>query len=101
MRRLKRNLGSEEKKTAGWLTTFNDLVTLLMVFFVLMFTMSTIDTKKIQDFQYAMQSGLGILETGKKLDISVKRTQPVDDMSHIRTQAEGEIRKAAINPAAN
>ena len=90
MRRLKRNLGSEEKKTAGWLTTFNDLVTLLMVFFVLMFTMSTIDTKKIQDFQYAMQSGLGILETGKKLDISVKRTQPVDDMSHIRTQAEGE-----------
>jgi len=90
LRRLQCNRESEEKKLTGWLTTFNDLVTLLMVFFVLLFTMSTIDTRKIQDFQYAMQSGLGILETGKKVDISVKRTQPVDDMSHIRTQAEGE-----------
>jgi chemotaxis protein MotB len=81
----------EGDKRAGWLTTFNDLVTLLMVFFVLLFTMSTIDTKKMQDFQYALQSGLGILETGNKVAISVKRTQPVDDMSHIMTQAEGEL----------
>jgi chemotaxis protein MotB len=83
----------EGDKRAGWLTTFNDLVTLLMVFFVLLFTMSTIDTKKMQDFQYALQSGLGILETGNKVAISVKRTQPVDDMSHIMTQAEGELNK--------
>jgi chemotaxis protein MotB len=64
-----------------------------MVFFVLLFTMSTIDTRKMQDFQYALQSGLGILETGKKVAISVKKTQPVDDMSHIMTQAEGEHNK--------
>ena len=90
MRRPPRNLENEGKKSAGWLTTFNDLVTLLMVFFVLLFTMSTIDTRKMQDFQYALQSGLGILETGKKVAVSMKRTQPVDDMSHIMTQAEGE-----------
>ncbi|MGD2036882.1 MAG: OmpA family protein [Desulfobacterales bacterium] len=90
MRRLRHNRGNEEKKSAGWLTTFNDLVTLLMVFFVLLFTMSTIDTRKMQDFQYALQSGLGIMETGNKVAISVKKTQPVDDMSHIMTQAEGE-----------
>jgi chemotaxis protein MotB len=93
LRRLHRNLNDEGAKKANWLTTFNDLVTLLMVFFVLLFTMSTIDTKKMQDFQYALQSGLGILETGKKVAISVKRTQPVDDMSHIMTQAEGELSK--------
>ena len=29
----------------GWLTTFNDLVTLLMVFFVLLFTMGSVDTR--------------------------------------------------------
>jgi chemotaxis protein MotB len=86
-------LEDEGNKRAGWLTTFNDLVTLLMVFFVLLFTMSTIDTQKMQDFQYALQSGLGILETGNKVAISVKRTQPVDDMSHIMTQAEGELNK--------
>ena len=90
MKRLRRNLDDEDVKRGGWLTTFNDLVTLLMVFFVLLFTMSTIDTQKMQDFQYALQSGLGILESGDKVAISVKRTQPVDDMSHIMTQAEGE-----------
>ena len=91
MRRLRRNLENAGSKTAGWLTTFNDLVTLLMVFFVLLFTMSTIDTRKMQDFQYALQSGLGILKEGKRVAISVKKTQPVDDMSHIMTQAEGEL----------
>lgn len=99
MRRPPRNLENEGRKSVGWLTTFNDLVTLLMVFFVLLFTMSTIDTRKMQDFQYALQSGLGILETGKKVAVTVKRTQPVDDMSHIMTQAEGEQTKKGSSPS--
>jgi len=99
LRRPPRNLENEGKKSAGWLTTFNDLVTLLMVFFVLLFTMSTVDTRKMQDFQYALQSGLGILETGKKVAVSVKRTQPVDDMSHIMTQAEGEQTRKGSSPS--
>jgi len=93
LRIFRPNTESEGSKKVGWLTTFNDLVTLLMVFFVLLFTMSTIDSRKMLDFQYAMQSGLGILKTGKNVSISVKRTQPVDDMSHIMTQAEGEQNK--------
>jgi chemotaxis protein MotB len=97
LRRLRRNPDNAGERSSGWLTTFNDLVTLLMVFFVLLFTMSTIDTRKMQDFQYALQSGLGILETGSKVAISVKRTQPVDDMSHIMTQAEGEQYKPGSN----
>ena len=97
MRRLRHNLENEERKSAGWLTTFNDLVTLLMVFFVMLFTMSTVDTRKMQDFQYALQSGLGIMETGNKVAVSVKKTQPVEDMSHIMTQAEGERNKYGSN----
>jgi chemotaxis protein MotB len=101
LRRLRRNPDNAGERSSGWLTTFNDLVTLLMVFFVLLFTMSTIDTRKMQDFQYALQSGLGILETGSKVAISVKRTQPVDDMSHIMTQAEGEQYKPGSNQPGN
>ncbi len=93
MRTYRPNTESEGSNTAGWLTTFNDLVTLLMVFFVLLFTMSTVDSRKMQDFKYALQSGLGILKTGRKVSISVKKTQPVDDMSHIMTQAEGKQNK--------
>lgn len=76
--------------SAGWLTTFNDLVTLLMVFFVLLFTMSTIDTRKMKDFQYALQSGLGVLREGSQVSVSVKETQPISDMAHSLTQAEEE-----------
>jgi len=98
LRTFRPHTESEGSSKAGWLTTFNDLVTLLMVFFVLLFTMSTIDSRKMLDFQYAMQSGLGILRTGKDVSISVKRTQPVDDMSHIMTQAEGERNKQGSSP---
>ena len=89
MRRRRQNSGSEGGNSAGWLTTFNDLVTLLMVFFVLLFTMSSVDAKKMQDFQYALQSGLGILKEGQKVNISITTTQPVEDMSHIGTQPQG------------
>ena len=58
----------------GWLTTFNDLVTLLMVFFVLLFTMGSVDTKMLKDFQYALQSGLGILGEGSQVSIAVKES---------------------------
>ena len=90
----KANNRQPENKGSGnadWLCTFNDLVTLLMVFFVLLFTMSTIDTKKMTDFQYALQSGLGVLRKGDRVSVSVKEHQPVTDMSHVSTQAEGEV----------
>ena len=89
MRRHRQNNETAEQNSAGWLTTFNDLVTLLMVFFVLLFSMSSINTDRIKDIQYALQSGLGILKEGQMSSVSVKDTQPIDDMSHISTQAEG------------
>jgi chemotaxis protein MotB len=97
LRRLQHILGNEDRKSNGWLTTFNDLVTLLMVFFVMLFTMSTIDARKMQDFQYALQSGLGIMEKGKKTSISLIKTQPVENKPPIMTQVEGEQREQSSN----
>lgn len=54
-----------------WLTTFNDLATLLMVFFVLLFSMSVIDVKKIKEFQSSLQSGLGVMHAGQKASVAV------------------------------
>jgi chemotaxis protein MotB len=83
------NSSTEQQNTSSWLTTFNDLVTLLMVFFVLLFTMGSINVKKMSDFQYALQSGLGILKEGQRAGISVKDDKLHPDMSHVQTQAEG------------
>ena len=59
--------------SAGWLTTFNDLVTLLMVFFVLLFTMGSMDHRLMKEFQFALQSGLGILEAGSMASVAVQQ----------------------------
>ena len=90
MKRRQKNTPEGGGNTARWLTTFNDLVTLLMVFFVLLFTMSSIDAKQMKDFQYALQSGLGILNEGRRVKISIKSTRPVEDMSHASAQPEGD-----------
>ncbi len=85
----KHNGQAEDQNSTSWLTTFNDMVTLLMVFFVLLFSLSNVDIKKMLVSQNALQSGLGILKQGKRSSITVKDPQPIKDMSHINTQAEG------------
>jgi len=48
--------GSEEpeERTDGWMTSYADMVTLLMTFFVLMFALSNADTEKATLFMAAM-----------------------------------------------
>lgn len=36
-------------KTDGWMNTFSDLMNLLLCFFVMLFSMSTIDAEKFQE----------------------------------------------------
>jgi chemotaxis protein MotB len=52
-----------------WLTTFNDMITLLMVFFVLLFTMSSMDANRFKSFQNALQSALGVLYEGRHTSV--------------------------------
>lgn len=40
----------QEQDEGGWLTTFADMMTLLMTFFVLLFAMSTLDPVKLEQF---------------------------------------------------
>ncbi len=49
----------------AWMTTFNDLITLLMVFFVLLFAMGTPDPEKFKNFKNQLQSGLGVMQAGQ------------------------------------
>jgi len=50
--------------TQGWLTTFADLVMLLLTFFVLLLTMSSMDTKKLRDSFSQFHGAPGVLELG-------------------------------------
>ncbi len=43
----------------AWITTFADLVTLLLVFFILLFTMSSVEIERFQVVMQSIQSSLG------------------------------------------
>lgn len=60
----------------GWLTTFNDMVTLLMVFFVLLFSMGSMDEQRFAHFQNALQSAMGVLNEGRHAPEGLISDQP-------------------------
>jgi chemotaxis protein MotB len=55
----------------GWLTTFNDMATLLMVFFVLLFAMGSLDVRRFKNFQNALQSAMGVLHEGRHVPVGL------------------------------
>ncbi len=69
--RMSKSSEDPPQEGARWLTTFNDLMTLLMVFFVLLFTMGSIDAMKLKNFSNSLQGGLGIMFEGQHLSIGV------------------------------
>ena len=48
----------------GWINTFADLMNLLLCFFVLLFSMSTVDTEKFEMVVQSLQSTFSILPSG-------------------------------------
>ncbi|MGI6452780.1 MAG: OmpA family protein [Syntrophomonadaceae bacterium] len=53
----------KKKEDPGWMMTFSDMMTLLLVFFVLLYSFSVVDIVKFQRFLASFQ-GVGILERG-------------------------------------
>ena len=46
MNRITRRRNDDNKITANWMTTYSDLVTLLLTFFIMLFALSTVDREK-------------------------------------------------------
>lgn len=63
----KKNNQKVDMKSPGWMTTFGDMMTLLLVFFVLMYSFSNTDQEKFENVISALQSHLGVLEGGKTI----------------------------------
>lgn len=56
-----------KKGAPEWMTTYGDMVTLLMCFFVLLFAFSSIDAQKFEAVMQSFQGSAGILSGGKSL----------------------------------
>lgn len=83
-KRRKRSSGSEHQDR--WMITYADLITLLLIFFVVMYAMSRLDTEKYklvtESLQSTFQSGDSILEQGSGLtgtaDTEKHKTPPTE-----------------------
>jgi len=65
----------------GWLAAFGDLMSLLLCFFVLLLSMSTMDAKKVEEAVGSLTGALSVLEGGTKTKITQHRQQettPID-----------------------
>lgn len=92
---------AEEKNGSTWLTTFNDMMTLLMVFFVLIFSMSTLDINRTEGLIENLQSALGMMMSGRRVSIAVSdlpppdyATQPTGDKDEKQRPGDETLRNA-------
>ncbi|NLT19401.1 MAG: chemotaxis protein MotB, partial [Syntrophomonadaceae bacterium] len=65
MARGRKKKHAEEGNNERWLITYADLITLLMIFFILMYTMSQVDVKKYS----AVANSLSVVLTGQALSV--------------------------------
>ncbi|ABW19035.1 OmpA/MotB family protein [Alkaliphilus oremlandii] len=57
----------QEDQPAGaplWMTTYSDMVTLLLCFFVLLFAFSTVETQKFDQLMQSLQNAIGVSSSG-------------------------------------
>ena len=87
----------------GWMVTFGDMMSLLLTFFVLLFTFSTLDVVKFREVIISLQGAMGVLSGGPQIlnmgDIPT-RPQPTEDaavnplLDVLQLQVEEVIEKA-------
>jgi len=59
----KANKGPKKVETPAWLATFGDMMSLLLAFFVLLFSFSSIQESKFQAAMASLQGALGVLDS--------------------------------------
>ncbi len=58
-----------------WLAAFGDLMSLLLTFFVLLLSMSSMDAKKVQEAVGSLAGALSVLEGGTRMELSREKVE--------------------------
>jgi len=78
---------SEEPRSGNWLTTYGDMVTLILTFFVLLYSFSTIDIMKFEKMLLSFKGAVGLIDGGKSYQQEKRPT------SSSKNQDAGESRR--------
>ncbi len=88
-----------EECLPAWLAAFGDLMSLLLCFFVLLLSMSSMDAKKISEAIGSLSGAMSVLEGGTKTEVSKQRMQqstPIDSNDET-SEAVNRVSQAAMD----
>ncbi|WP_457743790.1 flagellar motor protein MotB [Sulfurimonas sp.] len=88
-----------EECLPAWLAAFGDLMSLLLCFFVLLLSMSSMDAKKISEAIGSLSGAMSVLEGGTQTEISKKRmleATPIDSQDET-SETVNRIQQAATD----
>jgi len=85
---MKRRRRKAEQVSASWMTTYSDLVTLLLCFFVMLFAFSNLDVKKFQGIMAYFQGSRGVLDGSNVIEIPDLRDQEEIDLEELKSALE-------------
>ena len=60
----KRKAQEQPAGSPAWMSTFSDLMNLLLCFFVLLFAMSNVDQEKFQELSASLSAAFNVLPSG-------------------------------------
>lgn len=75
-----------------WMTTFADMTTLLLVFFVLLISMMTIDVKKFNLVLSAFRDAVGVLEQGSSINLTQEELMNMGQRPEVLAERDEIIR---------
>lgn len=65
---MRKKKKEESVNTEAWMATYSDLVTLLLCFFVLLYSFSEVDVEKFEKMMNSFHGSIGVLDGGKTMD---------------------------------
>jgi chemotaxis protein MotB len=98
---MRRKKEDEHENLERWLITYSDLITLLLAFFIMMYTFSKQDAQKYQEVSERLRAiftgGVGILKTGASVNSKSVITLPptVSAGKDVEKQLEKEVQSMA------
>lgn len=107
---MKKKRHEQEGNNERWLITYSDLITLLLVFFIILYAFSKVDNKKYENlasgFNSVFGSGTGILNGGNSINIvggtasqnsSGEEKSEEDMLSDLKQQVDGYLTSNSLN----